>query len=910
MTTGEAKANSNKRMSAHNPFSRIAHKIASLKGDGNLRASHSQPDHLEKTALHNASSQRASGDLERLRADQKQPLELRDGIQSESDVRNPTKAMGTATPSTTSRISSSLSRSQVARIQRDDEEPEPRESLDRYGSDSSDNSPEVDRLMSVAEASQQPIGTVVTFRARIHTQRRMSRFLDFLLFRDQTDTIQGVLSRAHPNMVRWVQHLTPESIVQVSGTLQKPVEDVRSANHHSVEVNIDTVHLVSSAHGVQAFSNYRPPEAMNKRLNSRILDLRHPSNQALFRVRAAITRTFRNSLESQNFMEMQTPKLQPAATESGAAVFKVNYFGRRAFLAQSPQLAKQMAISADFGRVYEIGPVFRAENSNTHRHLTEYTGLDIEMALKTDYHELIGVVDSVLKDIFRTVQSMPEMAAIRERWPSSDIVFLDETPVLKFKEGIQMLRDDGRDVEEEDLSTRDEIRLGELVKEKFKTDYYILDKFPKNARPFYTHVDEDPQWTHSFDIFVRGQEICTGGQRIHDPDTLRASMADAGVLEEDMVEYLAAFDLGAPPHGGAGLGLDRLVFLLLQLGDIRYATLFHRDPKSLPAKPPALPHPSADTTKSRVGADHPPIEELIANYGDASNTSWLDERFRIWRHHTGAAVGYVPQGKLAMVIGDPLCDQKQYKEVATAFVDHCVRDLKLTPIWMLVSIEVEEVLSKNLSWRSLSCTEEQRTDGDHHAAGAQGQAARRMQREGVKVHEVKPDEAFRARADESIARWKANRKGKQVHLTEVRPWVDTAHRRYFAAEKDGIVHAMVVLAQLAPRHGWQVKWALDFPQSPNGAIEVLVEQALATVSGPVTFGVGVSDRLTPGPNLGGARARFLAKSYDAIVKSLGLGRKAEFREKFGVLGEQVYICYPKHDITVKDLREIVKFFED
>jgi aspartyl-tRNA synthetase len=262
-----------------------------------------------------------------------------------------------------------------------------------------------------------------------------------------------------------------------------------------------------------------------------------------------------------------------------------------------------------------------------------------------------------------------------------------------------------------------------------------------------------------------------------------------------------------------------------------------------------------------------------------------------------------------MVIGDPLCDPRQYKEVAPAFVDFCLRELKLTPIWMLVSVEVEEVLGKHLGWRTLSCTEEQRTDGDHHA-GPSGREARRMQREGVKVHEVRPDDAFRKRADESVARWKASRKGKQVHLTEVRPWVDMAHRRYFAAEKDGVIHAMVVLHQLAPRHGWQVKWALDFPGSPNGAIEVTVEHALSTVPGAVTFGVGVSDRLTPGEHLGGARARFLAKSYDAIVKSLGLGRKAEFREKFGVLGEQVYICYPKHDISVKDLREIVKFFED
>jgi aspartyl-tRNA synthetase len=336
-----------------NPFARIAHKIASLKSGEAAFRSQSQPNSLEKTALRNSVVKTGSGDLERLKNPTVQS-QMRDGIQSDPDVYSQVKPNGkarTITPPASSRQSSQTARSQPSRIQRDDEEPEPRESMDRYGSDSSDS--EVDRIMSIAEATKQPIGSTITFRARIHTQRRMSRFLDFILFRDQTDTIQGVLSRAHPNMVRWVQHLHPESIVQVTGTLQKPLEDVRSALHSDIEVNIDSVYLVSSAQQ-PAFSNYRPPDAMNKRLNSRILDLRHPSNQALFRVRAAVTRTFRNSLEDQGFMEMHTPKLQPAATESGAAVFKVNYFGRRAFLAQSPQLAKQMAISADFGRVYEV----------------------------------------------------------------------------------------------------------------------------------------------------------------------------------------------------------------------------------------------------------------------------------------------------------------------------------------------------------------------------------------------------------------------------------------------------------------------------------------------------------------------------------------------------------------------------
>lgn len=211
-------------------------------------------------------------------------------------------------------------------------------------------------LNTIAEVASFPIGTEVTFRARIQHQRRMSEALDFLLLRDQTHTIQGVLSRTSPNMIRWVQRLNTESLVQVRGTVEKPEQPVRSAHFEHIEISIYSVHLVSSANGLP-FDNYHTPDSLRQRMSERVLDLRHPANQALFRIRAKVTSEFRRVLEQQNFLEIQTPKLQPAATESGAEVFKVNYFGRRAFLAQSPQLAKQMCISADFHRVYEVRPL-------------------------------------------------------------------------------------------------------------------------------------------------------------------------------------------------------------------------------------------------------------------------------------------------------------------------------------------------------------------------------------------------------------------------------------------------------------------------------------------------------------------------------------------------------------------------
>jgi ergosteryl-3beta-O-L-aspartate synthase len=766
-------------------------------------------------------------------------------------------------------------------------------------------------LITIAQLDRVPVGTEVTFRARIFHQRQLSKALDFLLLRDQTHSVQGVLARDNVDLVKWVQKLQPESLLQVSGTLKEPPEPVRSAspNLQSIEVHIQTIHLVNPASNLP-FSIYKPPETLRNRMTSRILDLRHPANQVLFRARALVTRLFRETLENKGFVEINTPKLQPAATESGAAVFKVNYFGRNAFLAQSPQLAKQMAVSADFGRVFEVGPVFRAENSNTHRHLTEYTGLDLEMSIESDYHEVIWVLDEFLKSVFDAVYSMADIEILQERWPSSEFKWLDQTLILDFRDGIQMLRDDGRDVEMEDLSTPDEMRLGQLVKEKYGTDYYILDRFPASARPFYTHKDpEDPNFTRSFDIFIRGQEICSGGQRIHNIDELRTNMLAAGMTEDGMEDYLSAFELGAPPHAGAGLGLERIVAWMLEVGDVRYASLFHRDPKSLPERRPGLPHPEADTTKPHPNDTMPALEKLIANYGDASNTSWLDDRFEIWRHPTGAAVGYVKQEKFAMITGDPLCDKSQYKEICAAFVKFVISELRLVPIWMLVCYDVQRILAQEMSWRTLSCTEEQRVDADKHQSTG-GPKARRVEREGVKIHEVKLDADFMKRANSSIEEWKATRKGKQVHLTEIRPWVDAEHRRYFAAEKDGNVLALVVLHKLAPRHGWQVKWALDFPGSVNGAIEVLIDYALSNVTGQVTFGVGVSEKLTPGEHLHGIRAKFLASTYHSIVESLGLRRKADFRSKFGVLGEEVYICYPKHGVGLRDLQQIIKFFQD
>lgn len=633
-------------------------------------------------------------------------------------------------------------------------------------------------------------------------------------------------------------------------------------------------------------------------------------------------------------------------------MFKVNYFGREAFLAQSPQLAKQMAIASDFERVYEIGAVFRAENSNTHRHLTEYTGLDLEMAIETHYHECLDVVDDTLKTIFEGVYKRyrKEVDIIKLQFPHEDLIWLPETPRIPFKDAVQILTDSGWLNEGgepvsplEDLATRDEIRLGELIKEKYKTDYYILDKFPRSARPFYTMPDpQDSRYTNAFDIFVRGQEIISGGQRIHESKFLEENMKATGIDPESMAEYMEGFRWGAPPHAGCGVGLERIVMLILKLGNIRLASLFHRDPKSFPPKPVVekLRHPEADTlhpmwTKQRAAgaptagltSPHdrkmPPLEDMIANYGDATATSWGDDRYKIWRHaDTGAAVAYVPSSSHAILPGDPLCDQSQYFRIISSFLLWLKKETKLKPIWILASPDVEEVLGERLGWRTLSCVAEERVDTAKNSAESDAEVSRKIrkaQSEGLKVtdidyHQPVPEE-IKQRANERVKDWLSNRKGTQIHLSNIDLFRDEKHRRYFIAEdKDNRLCGIAVLAQLAPRYGWQAKYCLDFPDAPSGTIELITTHAISAAAQAgiksVTFGGGAAARLTPGHHLSGAKVKILQTTYDTIVKQFHLNRKSEFRQKMGARESPSYICYPPRGLGSSGIRSIMHFFQD
>jgi len=458
----------------------------------------------------------------------------------------------------------------------------------------------------IADLSAANDGEIVTLRARVHKTRQQGATMVFFALRQQTNIIQAFLKTnkqtddkaISKQMVKWAGGISLESIVLVEGKVSKVDELVKSATVQDAEVHITKIYTIqetpeqlpllledASRTEQEAEELGLPVVNLDTRLDSRVIDLRTPTNQAIFKIQSGVSQLFREFLSKKGFTEIHTPKIIGAASEGGSNVFEINYFKGSAFLAQSPQLYKQQLIAGDFEKVFEVAPVFRAENSNTHRHMTEFTGLDLEMAFEEHYDEVLQVLEDLFVFIFTELKERygKEIATVRKQFPVEE--FKINMVKLHFKEGIAMLREAGKEVDDfEDLSTENEKLLGKLVREKYDTDFYILDKFPLAVRPFYTMPDaEDPRYSNSYDFFMRGEEILSGAQRIHDPELLKERMR---VHEVDpntpgLNDYVDAFTYGCPPHAGGGIGLERVVMFFLDLKNIRRASLFPRDPKRL-----------------------------------------------------------------------------------------------------------------------------------------------------------------------------------------------------------------------------------------------------------------------------------------------------------------------------------------
>lgn len=396
----------------------------------------------------------------------------------------------------------------------------------------------LDDITTVAE------GTEVWTRGRLHTSRAKGKQCFFVL-RQSNLTLQCLLSvsdNISKQMVKFGAGITKESVIDVRGVVKSVPMPIDGCLIKDRELLVTQVFVVSAAAArlpLQLDDASRPEPKdgdpddglsirvnQDTRLDNRILDLRTPANQAIFRLEAGVCDLFRKSLTSRNFVEIHTPKIISAASEGGANVFQVSYFKGTAFLAQSPQLYKQMAIASDLERVFTIGAVFRAEDSNTHRHLTEFVGLDLEMAFNYHYHEVVDVIAAMFVDIFKGLQTLyaKEIQTIAAQYPAEPFKFLEPSLRLEYAEAVKLLAEDGVVLDpEEDMDTPTEKRLGRLIRAKYDTDFYILDKFPDKVRPFYTMADpNDSRWSNSYDMFMRGEEIMSGAQRIHDADMLLA----------------------------------------------------------------------------------------------------------------------------------------------------------------------------------------------------------------------------------------------------------------------------------------------------------------------------------------------------------------------------------------------------
>jgi nondiscriminating aspartyl-tRNA synthetase len=412
-------------------------------------------------------------------------------------------------------------------------------------------------------------GAPVRIAGWLHHQRRLAA-VTFALVRDARGIAQVVV---HDDDLRArVGDMPPETVVVVDGTA------VRSAQApEGVEIHEPRFRVLSTPTVPAPFELRRPTlnAQLPTLLDNAALAQRHPRHQATTRMAAASVGGFRSALDALGFTEIHTPKIVGSATETGAHVFAVDYFGRRAFLAQSPQFYKQIMVGA-LERVYEVGPVFRAEPHDTARHLAQYTSLDAELGFIEDHTDVMAVLRQALRGMVETIEARcgRDVALVGVELP----VVPDDIPCVDFTDAQQMIEKATarRVVGEPDLSPSDERWIGDWARREHGTDFVFVVGYPMTKRPFYTHPDpERPGFTRSFDLLFGGVELVTGGQRLHRHDDYVAALAGTDLAPLD--GYLAAFRHGMPPHGGFAIGLERWMARITGADNIRTVTLFPRD---------------------------------------------------------------------------------------------------------------------------------------------------------------------------------------------------------------------------------------------------------------------------------------------------------------------------------------------
>jgi nondiscriminating aspartyl-tRNA synthetase len=409
-------------------------------------------------------------------------------------------------------------------------------------------------------------GEVVRVSGWVHRRRRMSA-LTFVVVRDRSGLTQVVVR--DPTTLAQVETLPEETTVDVVGVVR-----TNAQAPGGVEVTDPVFVPLTDPAATAPIELWRPAltASLPTLLDHGQVSWRHPRQLATWRIASASLHGFRRSLDDMSFTEVQTPKLVESATESGANVFEVDYFGRSAYLAQSPQFYKQMCVGM-FERVYEVGPVFRAEPHDTVRHLAEYVSLDVELGFIRDHRDVLAVLRDLLAGMVATVCERASAAVDLLGVTIPEVP--EQIPLIHFRDALALV---GAPPDEPDLAPAHERALGAWALETHGSDFLAVEGYPLAKRAFYTHPQPDePQWSNSFDLIFRGLELVTGGQRLHRYEDYVAALTARGEDLAPYQGYLDTFRYGMPPHGGFAIGLERWVARLLSAENIRQVTLFPRD---------------------------------------------------------------------------------------------------------------------------------------------------------------------------------------------------------------------------------------------------------------------------------------------------------------------------------------------
>ncbi|MFA6981920.1 MAG: aspartate--tRNA(Asn) ligase [Patescibacteria group bacterium] len=426
------------------------------------------------------------------------------------------------------------------------------------------------KSLSISEVKKN-VGEVVMICGFVQTIRDQGK-IKFVMLRNGGELLQIVLLSSSPAFVQ-SSGLTLESVVEVTGTVKQEKQAPGG-----FEISADEIKILSSAQPslpIPVVTEKGGEESdISLRFDYRWLDLRKQGRKQIFEAWTELERGFRNYYHENGFIQIYTPSFMDAPSESGAEVFKVDYFERKAFLAQSPQFYKQMAMASDFGRVFVMGPVFRAEPSYTTRHMTEFTGWDFEISYVDSHCDVMKALEDVIVAGFKQVK---ESGVMEIEVPATPF------PKISMEDAKKRLSGSGLKSEKPgDVTPEEERELCRIMKEETGHDFVFLVDYPIESRPFYHMRHEDnPGLTKSFDLLYKGIEITTGAQREHRVEFLEAQATEKGLSLESIKHYLDFFRYGCPPHGGVGIGPGRIIMQMLDLPSVKEATFLPRDVKRL-----------------------------------------------------------------------------------------------------------------------------------------------------------------------------------------------------------------------------------------------------------------------------------------------------------------------------------------